>query len=113
MKADHILVVMNGEIIEEGSHDDLIRSKGKYHDLWSKQIFVEPTTDRSTSRSPKKRDADIINDLTPNQPATESAKVHRTTEHEDSPKSEETDVTSGNSSGTGEQFENGHKREVS
>ena len=64
MKADHILVVMNGEIIESGSHHDLVHSKGKYHDLWSKQIFVTPETDRSRSKSPKRDETHIINDVT-------------------------------------------------
>jgi len=81
MKADHILVVMNGEIVEKGSHSDLIHKKGKYHDLWSKQIMVKPATDRSRSRSPKKRDADIINDLTPNRQKVELAKALKSTPH--------------------------------
>src|SRR4051812_1294372 len=85
MNADHILVVMNGEIIESGSHHDLIHSKGKYHDLWSKQIFVKPARDhsRSRSRSPIKRDADIINDLSPTRQKTELARAMRTTVHEE------------------------------
>ena len=81
MKADHILVVMNGEIVEEGSHSDLIHRKGKYHDLWSRQIMVKSATDRSRSRSPKKTDADIINDLTPNRQKIELVKALKTTPH--------------------------------
>jgi len=83
MRADHILVVMNGEIVEQGSHYDLIHKKGKYHDLWSKQIFVMPSDDRARSKSPKKRDADLINDLTPGRRAVELAKALKTTEHEE------------------------------
>jgi hypothetical protein len=82
MKADHILVVMNGEIVEKGSHEDLIHKKGKYHDLWSKQILVKPPHDRSRSQSPKKRDAHIINDLTPNRQKVELAKALKTTPHD-------------------------------
>lgn len=70
MKADKIMVVMNGEIIEQGSHFDLIHAKGKYHDLWSKQVLVQPTKDRAPSKSPKKRDSDLINDITPTQVMT-------------------------------------------
>jgi ABC-type dipeptide/oligopeptide/nickel transport system ATPase component len=83
MKADHILVVMNGEIVEEGSHEELIHRKGKYHDLWSKQILVKPVQDRSRSQSPKKRDGHIINDLTPNRQRVELSKALKTTPHDE------------------------------
>jgi hypothetical protein len=63
MRADRILVVMEGEIVEEGNHFQLIRARGKYHDLWSKQIFVEPSKERS--RSPRKANNNLINDLDP------------------------------------------------
>lgn len=83
MNADYILVVMNGEIIEKGTHDELLHTRGKYHDLWSKQIFVKPhpTASRSRSSSPKKRDADVVNDLTPQRHTHELAKVLKTTPH--------------------------------
>ncbi|KAI1005636.1 Heavy metal tolerance protein [Podosphaera aphanis] len=48
INADHILVVMNGEVIEEGTHEELIRNNGKYKDLWSKQIFFKPYVSHST-----------------------------------------------------------------
>jgi hypothetical protein len=54
---------MEGEIVEEGNHFQLIRARGKYHDLWSKQIFVEPSKERS--RSPRKANNNLINDLDP------------------------------------------------
>lgn len=41
MHADRILVIRDGEIIEEGSHHELIRGRGKYHDLWLKQALVK------------------------------------------------------------------------
>lgn len=94
MKADHILVVMNGEIIEEGSHDQLVHKKGKYHDLWAKQIMVKPATDRSRSSSPKKRDTHIINDLTPKRQKVELAKAFKTIPHED-PKPDKNQTTHG------------------
>lgn len=38
--ADNIIVMENGTIVEQGSHRQLIESKGKYFDLWSKQSLV-------------------------------------------------------------------------
>jgi ABC-type transport system involved in Fe-S cluster assembly fused permease/ATPase subunit len=106
MKADYILVVMDGQIIEEGSHQDLIHRKGKYHDLWSKQIFVRPATERSRSRSPKK-DANIINDLSPARQTAELGKILKTTKHEEPDQSEEQKSEDSQKSGIG------HKHEVS
>ncbi|ORY62351.1 uncharacterized protein BCR38DRAFT_238250 [Pseudomassariella vexata] len=42
MNADIIFVVSGGEVVEQGSHEDLLKKKGKYSELWSKQIFVKP-----------------------------------------------------------------------
>lgn len=64
MRADHILVVMNGEITEEGCHRDLLSAKQKYYDLWTKQIFLQPSPQRSRSRSPKKP-VNVVNDISP------------------------------------------------
>jgi ABC-type dipeptide/oligopeptide/nickel transport system ATPase component len=89
MRADRILVVMNGEIVEEGTHDELIHAKGKYLGLWSKQVYVKPADDRARSQSPKKRDAEIINDLTPSRQKAELAKIMKTTAHEEPPTHEQ------------------------
>lgn len=93
MKADRIMVVKDGEIIEHGSHEELIHSKGKYHDLWSKQILVKPVKEitkpdsrhSSRSRSPKKREAIVVNDLEPERSETELAEALRTTSHSEGP----------------------------
>jgi ABC-type transport system involved in cytochrome bd biosynthesis fused ATPase/permease subunit len=37
VKADQIFVVEKGEIIERGTHQDLLLKLGKYSELWSKQ----------------------------------------------------------------------------
>lgn len=42
MNADIIFVVSDGEIAEQGSHEELLERKGKYAELWSKQIFAKP-----------------------------------------------------------------------
>jgi ATP-binding cassette subfamily B protein len=36
--ADNVLVINNGEIIEEGTHDDLLARKGFYHNLYVSQF---------------------------------------------------------------------------
>ena len=40
-KADRILVIEDGGILEEGSHADLIRLRGKYYDLYTRQFRDE------------------------------------------------------------------------
>lgn len=34
---DRIIVLEKGKIIEEGTHTQLLRKKGKYYDLWQHQ----------------------------------------------------------------------------
>ncbi|TVY92310.1 Heavy metal tolerance protein [Lachnellula willkommii] len=85
MKADHILVVMNGKIVEQGSHEELIHSKGKYHELWSNQIFIKPGTELPNSRSPEQQKSGIVNDLSPDQHEAELKKVTETTDLESPP----------------------------
>lgn len=100
MKADHIIVVMNGEIVESGSHQDLVQSKGKYHDLWSKQIFVTPDTERGRSKSPKTGEAHIINDLTPSTKRTPLVKMMRDIESKGPTIQSETSPSQIDTSGT-------------
>ena len=40
-KADMILVVRDGKIVEQGTHQELLRQHGYYHDLYSKQFAEE------------------------------------------------------------------------
>jgi hypothetical protein len=63
MQSDRILVVIDGEIVEEGSHNELIYAKGKYYDLWSKQVFVEPGAEEPKSETSQPTDCILINDL--------------------------------------------------
>jgi ABC-type glutathione transport system ATPase component len=104
MKADHILVVMDGEIVEAGTHESLIRAQGKYHSLWSKQIFVKPSDERSRSRSPKKLVAAIVNDLSPSKQKAELAKV---------PKADEQAADGETKKGEEKPKDSSHQREVS
>jgi ABC-type multidrug transport system fused ATPase/permease subunit len=38
-KADLIVVMEHGKIIESGTHGELIKKQGKYNTLYEKQIF--------------------------------------------------------------------------
>ncbi len=43
--ADHILVIKNGKIVEEGTHTSLLKAKGYYHSLYTRQYEDSETTD--------------------------------------------------------------------
>ncbi|KAK4240854.1 hypothetical protein C8A03DRAFT_12866 [Achaetomium macrosporum] len=82
MNADRIIVVTGGEIVEQGSHEDLIRADGKYAELWSKQIFVkpkdkEPREDNKPAAKGRKA-PNILNDLSAEATSSELAKVKST-----------------------------------
>ncbi|KAK3496836.1 uncharacterized protein B0T23DRAFT_393161 [Neurospora hispaniola] len=81
MNADKIMVVTGGEIVEEGSHEDLIRANGKYAELWSKQIFIKPKVKDATEVKPTsvKKTSGIVNDLTPDKTKLELVKVESST----------------------------------
>ena len=39
--ADKILVLDNGEVVEEGTHDELYEKGGSYRELYEKQLQTE------------------------------------------------------------------------
>ena len=39
-KADQILVIENGRIAEQGTHDELIATEGRYHNLFTYQARI-------------------------------------------------------------------------
>jgi ABC-type glutathione transport system ATPase component len=110
MRAHRILVVLNGEIVEEGSHDELIRARGKYHNLWSKQTFVKSADGQCRSRSPQMRNANLTNDVDRDRSTTTMVKALNIEENYDP-----TQTEVGKKPVEGQEFDNGqsHKREVS
>lgn len=62
MNADIIFVVANGQIVEQGGHEELIAKKGKYAELWSKQIFLKPKE--------RKEDTEVT-EITPREPSSQ------------------------------------------
>lgn len=48
---DKIIVLDNGEVVEEGTHDELLDLKGMYYRLWEMQqgnYIVEQKTEKAT-----------------------------------------------------------------
>jgi hypothetical protein len=66
MNADIIFVVSDGDVVEHGSHEELLEKGGKYSELWSKQIFVKP-------KEIKDSESSATNDSTDQTPATEAS----------------------------------------
>jgi ATP-binding cassette subfamily B protein len=53
MRADLIYVMQDGEIVEAGSHDELLSSNGRYASSWQEQV-------RDLSRAEKKANSQVI-----------------------------------------------------
>ena len=41
-KCDQIIVLHEGQIVEQGTHDGLLRNQGRYAAMWAKQTKAEP-----------------------------------------------------------------------
>ena len=37
VEADHIIVLRDGRVVEEGTHESLLGMKGLYYDMWQTQ----------------------------------------------------------------------------
>ena len=74
-RADQILVIEQGRIVERGTHAELFALRGRYHDLYTKQHGVEtnlflapgegdaiPLAEAGAKKSPKD-DADLTDAL--------------------------------------------------
>lgn len=57
INADCILVLRDGEIVERGSHDDLLKNGGVYKEMWNQQLS-DITGDTTTEENEKDSDTD-------------------------------------------------------
>ena len=48
--ADQIIVLEHGEIIEKGTHTDLLKKKGSYYNLWTKQSQKDESYQNASSK---------------------------------------------------------------
>ncbi|KAF9876638.1 ABC transporter [Colletotrichum karsti] len=71
MNADRIVVIEDGEVVEQGNHADLVVAKGRYADLWSKQTFLKPQDDDGDKSDGDNGDAPKTNGVTPAPGATD------------------------------------------
>jgi hypothetical protein len=88
MRADRIMVVKDGAIIEDGSHSELLKLKGKYHKLWTSQFLSNPDESdtaveslNSDSTSCVIGSGKIVNDLDPETKKAEISKLEHGAEH--------------------------------
>lgn len=94
--ADVVVVINNGQIVEQGNHADLLETKGHYHKLWARQLKQEKGKDhsRSRSRSPaEKEDPLLFNNVSSgddNGMLLQKA-VEQPENHENVPKVQQTD----------------------
>lgn len=127
MNADIIFVVSDGQVVEQGSHDELITKGGKYAELWSKQIFLKPKEpkeeDENTSEATPKTASECTEteDLTGDNAITDS-KTNDESNGQANGKSngqingksngKSNGQANGKSNGQAAATRNGHKREV-
>lgn len=77
MNADIIFVVADGEIVEQGGHEELIAKDGKYAELWSKQIFVKPKEAKGEGENDEDNDKNDDDDDTADEQVKKTPKGHK------------------------------------
>ncbi|OCK76658.1 hypothetical protein K432DRAFT_385263 [Lepidopterella palustris CBS 459.81] len=66
MDADRILLIDNGEIVERGTHQELLDLNGKYVNLWNKQSAKKKDSEDSSVTAEVDAEELLIPDLPPN-----------------------------------------------
>ncbi|PCH39371.1 nucleoside triphosphate hydrolase protein [Wolfiporia cocos MD-104 SS10] len=49
VEADLIIVLKDGEVVEQGTHDELIRAGGLYYSMWMEQVYQEQSKESEES----------------------------------------------------------------
>lgn len=75
MKADRIVVLENGEIVEQGSHSELIAADGRYAFLWSKQTFWKPLDEANVADEVDEEENATASDSCSEKTATETCEL--------------------------------------
>ncbi|TDZ21857.1 Heavy metal tolerance protein [Colletotrichum orbiculare MAFF 240422] len=75
MNADRIVVVEDGQVVEQGNHTDLVTANGRYADLWSKQTFLKPKDDESTDDKKSDHGDTQVDDTSTTEPNERSQKT--------------------------------------
>lgn len=84
LKADQILVIESGKIVESGTHSELLQKKGTYHKLWNTQLKLQSEVEREAKSAAKKEELTLVDDLRESQEqSTELIKVTSEGEVED------------------------------
>lgn len=77
INADCIMVIAGGELVEQGSHDELLRRGGRYATLWSKQIQAKTKQNsEDTDGDGSTGLSDLLIDVAPAAADEELAKVN-------------------------------------
>lgn len=108
MNADRIMVITGGELVEQGSHEELIQAKGKYAELWSKQIFVKPKDEDKTPATHE----NLVNDLNSDVAELELAKAKCTQDGVDTSDEGDSSGSEDSEDSTDTLVTPGHKKEV-
>lgn len=56
---DLIIVLDRGEVAEQGTHDELLRQRGLYYEMWIQQADVAASEEEHGSGAPQKPPMDI------------------------------------------------------
>jgi len=46
VEADLIIVLKEGEVVEQGNHEELMKEKGLYYSMWQQQASLEPLEEK-------------------------------------------------------------------
>jgi ABC-type multidrug transport system ATPase subunit len=63
LKADQILVIDKGKIMESGTHSELLAKKAAYHKLWTTQLKLQSDANQDSEAGGGPKGLTLVNDL--------------------------------------------------